>query len=994
MSSCSGRSRLGVVTVAVALCASAAICVTVASELPQKPANQQNQPPTFRARVDLVEIDFVATDASGRPVLDLQRDELQVLEDGEPREVASLALVNLPLAEPHTPYAQDVATNEATNDSRLFFLILDDVHTLRERTDSVKAVARRFVERLSPGDQLAVAWVSLGNAGAREFTPNHSEVLAAIDRFSATDTRAARLNPNVTALPGLPLEAAALGLDALNVQGVFDRSRPFQLVIDVASYLASLPHRRKAIVFVGTGPSGMKVVDDFDGPPSRDVLDFTRAVTAARRANVAVYLLDPAKELLADVPVRPRQIPAEAVNANPFDRRAIQDLANAGHANGISMLSIATGGFDSAGPGVLSAVENVISDSGTYYLLGYYADPPSGRPIEKLKALFDPSSGFRSIEVRTTRPGLTIRARKGYWASDTPKTAGDKPGPHKPGDAADVSVTGVLPQSALALRAFVAPLRGKTPAKPAVALVVETTLPSLAPATLGLPVGDDIEMVVAAVAPGEGVRATDRAKVRLNVGESAGGGLVSPRYRLCSVVAVAPGRYQVRVGVQSSLAGKAGSVYADVTVPDFARDPLSLGGVFLERRPPGPPLPTVRTKTFAALVPFEATLDRDFASDDNVWVRVRAYGGKGTAGPILLHALVTRPPDGMTVWTADKRESADALRDQDGVEYVVQLPLSVLSPGAYWLRLTVEGQGAKSEARRIDFSVHAALPPVGAAAARVSRPLPAAAVSAVLDAAGRYAEDYFQRLAAAVGEELYEQTVESDSIGPFSHAQRTTRSDFLLVRLPGQPGLTPFRDVFEVDGQPVRDRNDRLEKLFLRDPVLALDTAQRVLEEGARYNIGRVRRNINHPVLPLTFLLPENRTRFAYAFHGEDTIDGRSVVGIDYVETARPTIIGSGRDDDRERPASGCLWIESGSGRILITTLKTGDRAFSMEATVVYRVSQELGILVPVEMREFYRQWLDSTRRKAERITCRATYQNFRRFKVTTDERISVPKSP
>ena len=165
MSCHAGRSRRRVGTVVV--CALAALGAVASTGVPDRPADQQNQPPTFRARVDLVEIDLVATDAAGRRVLDLQKDELQVLEGGKLRENASLALVNLPLPAPHPPYAQDVASNTATDNGRLFFLILDDVHTLRERSDAVKAVARRFVERLSPGDQVAVAWVGLGNAGAR-----------------------------------------------------------------------------------------------------------------------------------------------------------------------------------------------------------------------------------------------------------------------------------------------------------------------------------------------------------------------------------------------------------------------------------------------------------------------------------------------------------------------------------------------------------------------------------------------------------------------------------------------------------------------------------------------------------------------------------------------------------------------------------------------------------------------------------------------------------
>jgi hypothetical protein len=94
----------------------------------------------------------------------------------------------------------------------------------------------------------------------------------------------------------------------------------------------------------------------------------------------------------------------------------------------------------------------------------------------------------------------------------------------------------------------------------------------------------------------------------------------------------------------------------------------------------------------------------------------------------------------------------------------------------------------------------------------------------------------------------------------------------------------------------------------------------------------------------------------------------------------------------RDRPASGSFWIEPGTGRIVITVLRTGDRVFDMESTVFYRNSADLAMLVPFEMRELYRQWLEATKRKAERITRKATYEHFRGFQVTTDERIRVPR--
>ena len=54
------------------------------------------------------------------------------------------------------------------------------------------------------------------------------------------------------------------------------------------------------------------------------------------------------------------------------------------------------------------------------------------------------------------------------------------------------------------------------------------------------------------------------------------------------------------------------------------------------------------------------------------------------------------------------------------------------------------------------------------------------------------------------------------------------RSDLLLVRVPGRDGWLPFRDVYEVDGRAVRDRSERLKKLFIEAPETAVNAATQI----------------------------------------------------------------------------------------------------------------------------------------------------------------------
>ena len=114
------------------------------------------------------------------------------------------------------------------------------------------------------------------------------------------------------------------------------------------------------------------------------------------------------------------------------------------------------------------------------------------------------------------------------------------------------------------------------------------------------------------------------------------------------------------------------------------------------------------------------------------------------------------------------------------------------------------------------------------------QPSPRVDLEAVLDRAGWYLDYFVDEFENVVAEETYIQdssqllpTISPAGGGrgaiapPPSAAEmlrarhRDLRSDFLLVKSPDTEALVPFRDVIQVDGIMVRDREARLAKLFL-----------------------------------------------------------------------------------------------------------------------------------------------------------------------------------
>ena len=161
----------------------------------------------------------------------------------------------------------------------------------------------------------------------------------------------------------------------------------------------------------------------------------------------------------------------------------------------------------------------------------------------------------------------------------------------------------------------------------------------------------------------------------------------------------------------------------------------------------------------------------------------------------------------------------------------------------------------------------------------------------VLARAGRYVVGYEQALSMVTAEEEYVQRLRVAAGGPVRD-QRILRSDVVFVRVEGTalPWFL-FRDVYEVDGHAVRDRQARLEKLFLQAPADALARAQAIADEGARFNLGRGTRNLNVPSLALTVLHPSVQARFAFERRGLVHVYGREFVEVAFRETSTPTLI-------------------------------------------------------------------------------------------------------
>src|SRR5947208_4518946 len=598
---------------------SAGVALTAGQQPPAQPPPPQQQQPTFRVRVDYVEVDVVVTDRQGNLVRDLKKEDFQVLEDGKNQAINTFTFVDIPVERADRPLFQespiepDVKTNEKPFDGRVYVMVIDDLHTRFGRSVRVKAAAKQFIERrLGANDLMAIVHTAGGSDTGQEFTSNKRLLIAAVDKTSGRKLDSATANKtrefnNTRDLrqQGDPLNDPEDAERGFNARNTLDTLR------NVADWFGSVRGRRKAILFVSEGID-YDIYDMIAGNGSNHhsasmVMDSTRdAISAATRSNVAIYGIDPRGLTdLGDESIEIQSYPDDTslgIGSGSLQNelRLAQDS--------LRVLSDETGGFAVVNKNdFATAYQRIVEDNSSYYVLAYY--PPDPRP-----------GRLHKIDVRVTRPGLTVRARKGYVTpkkADAVTTANTK-GPSTP--ELREAIDSPLPVSGLTLHVFAAPFKGAAP-NASVLFGVEMR-------------GRDLQLAQNAKVMLSYVAIDQNGKIKGGNTDSMTMPALKPEtkarieqtgLRMLNRLDLPPGKYQLRVAAHDANGGNVGSVQYDLTVPDFQKAPFSISGLALTSGQ-GSAVATVRPdEQLKQVLPGPPISLRKFAQNDEVVVFAEVY---------------------------------------------------------------------------------------------------------------------------------------------------------------------------------------------------------------------------------------------------------------------------------------------------------------------------------------------------------------------------------
>jgi VWFA-related protein len=1009
------------------------------------------QPPVFRGGVDLVSVDAFVVDDQGRPISGLGPADFQLTVDGQPRELVSAEFFSstgatgtnglesgtgtptAASAGKGLPRLPEISSNDIQSSGRVVLLAIDRSNIHFGEGSEAMAAVRRLVERLSPNDRIGV--FTHPSAGQDvPLTADREAIAAALGTIRGVEMRQGEPSIALTAAEALNIErtrpnVAAKTLDRnCSAAGTIGQDDPSYFeqcktrLLAEAGRLAREIRQRNEDTLAWLERL-IEIVRYVEGPKTVVFISQGLPLDYAQRARLSHVGSTIAAADTSFYAVQPYTTPTDIFAQGLLpdweeDRRL--------RADGLSALAGVSGGaLFRPGAGLDSSFERIARELSARYVLGFQV-------------------AQRERDGKIHRIGVTLKnPRARVVRHRTEFTAGTRPrGYVRRVETLAGALSEPLPISTL-------PLRLATYVVPDAGSAFKVLLNAeIGRGTIGLdasPVKVAYEIVNAArqrVGQGEdSIALAGRTSAAAGTSGAAAGGAHATPLRYTTSMPLAPGRYRVKFAARDA-SGRLGSVdhhfAVDAGVPGMSSpraneagasgtvtkaaagiSDLAVSSLMLFRSSEG-------DSTRPELIFNLSSREPGFGA--HVIARTAVSGNDLSAVLEVTNAEgVTRVSRGMTPApgvTPEQRTfelhvptkgwplgqyiaKVTLLKANDPVARVQrELELRAAPPALSAPRSSDGGAGdAASDGATAGASGGAAAGASGNASGPARRDL---SVDQVVARAIAYVRDYAARAATVVAEEHYVQAIVEEIAGnsptpieqvlqwrtsgardlsPGVLARRQLRSDLLMVKT-STGWYTNYRDVAEVDGEPIKNREQRALALFTSggsgDDVGA--TLRKITEEGTRYNLGMLRRTVNVPTLALFTLHPDHVARFTFEAAGTESIDGAPVLMLSFRERQRPTFIMTA--DGHEVFTTGRLWVAPDSGRVVRTEL-----VFEQEAPqrrvrldVHYARVEVVDLLMPSRMRERYVPLSPSRDGRTQVITGEARYTNFRVFSVQTNE--------
>jgi VWFA-related protein len=377
-------------------------------------AQQLEKQPALRSATNLVHINVIVQDKAGHPVADLTQGDFIIKDRGKVQRIGLFSVVgpNLP-SEPMQALPRNLFSDQPQynggSPNGVTIVLLDNLNSISgsaptpyEDTpfwleDHALAAAKQrllsFLKQVDSNQRIAIYGLTNSVHVLCDFTCTRDQLIAVVSKYDATGmTQRETTEPGNVHTPGPGAEFDARVDADLQVMAAMNNERRAETTMAalaaIAAHVADIPGRKNLLWLTSNLP--------FSGEAIARILS---------RANIVAYPID-ARGLLprspqgnltgvmdADAYARGELGAPPAMAPQPIGIKAMQDMA------------ADTGGLAFVNTNDLTgAIRQVVEESVVTYTLGFYVDA----------AALD--GKFHKLTVQVTRPGLSVRYPKGYFA--------------------------------------------------------------------------------------------------------------------------------------------------------------------------------------------------------------------------------------------------------------------------------------------------------------------------------------------------------------------------------------------------------------------------------------------------------------------------------------------------------------------------------------------------------------------------------------------------
>lgn len=505
-----------------------------ASQSEQSKEEQKSPEYVYRTTTRLVILDIVATDSKGNIVSDLKPEEIQILDNGKEQTKVDFSFIH-PNAEKAATQVQmhlppDVYTNARQyQDNSSYNIILFDV--LNSSFTSMAYAhdeIMKYLDNAPPNQPTAI--YALGNKLwlLHDFTTDHQALKEVIRKFKGQGSQMvtgedAEGHKRKSTFQTAGADHVWTTLDAFKaiarIMGVY-KGRKNLIWVSESFVVDTMPDIQTA-----RGPLFMTEY-------SRQVEEMSDALM---EAQIAIYPIDPAG--LTGEAFRP-------ILSNFSSHSSLREMA------------AKTGGKAFMNRNDLDVgIRDSIDDGSSYYTTSYH---PTNKTWD---------GKLRKIEVKSTRPGVTLRYREGYYAVDPSILPGNqKQAKQTSMDFAEALDPDMPPSTGVLFQAQVVPPSEKTQNKVVVNFALDPHMITFQKLPDGTQHAEVSCIAWAFPVKGKAI-GSGGGTMKANVDDATLNKIMQSAFPCRQSLTLEPGNYELTLGVIDQLTRKMGTLTAWVTVP-------------------------------------------------------------------------------------------------------------------------------------------------------------------------------------------------------------------------------------------------------------------------------------------------------------------------------------------------------------------------------------------------------------------------------------------